>query len=746
MSQKGASASWPAIFADGARLDSGYNDRDVSKLRRREFLRRSAGAVGAAATLALLPPAIRRALAVDPLVDAGTIQDVKHVVILMQENRSFDHYFGTLRGVRGFGDRFPVPLQSGKPVWFQSDGSREITPYHLDPSTTSALLVPDTPHSFADTQAAWNQGKFGEWPRYKTGYSMGHYRRGDIPFQFALAEAFTICDAYHCSVTTGTDPNRIVFWSGSNFNPELRKAGINCTDQDSEPNNLRCWIKGKMPSPGYTYAGSSFKWPTLPELLESAGVTWRIYQNPNDNWTGAMHGCLAFESFRKATAASGSPLYENGMRHWSLDDLRRDVSAGTLPAVSWVLPSARQSEHPAAQSSPQRGGSFAAQVLDALTVDADSWSKTVFILTFDENDGFFDHVPPPAVPSYDAGGSLAGKSTVPLDGEYFSDPAGSHLDSRDTISGRLRPWGLGPRVPAYIVSPWSKGGWVNSQVFDHTSVAMFLEKRFGIHVDGISPWHRAVCGDLSSAFDFSASAGAGLPTLPHTVNVGDLEARQRKLPLPMPPADTQALFQETGTRYSRALPYELHVRVIAVGHEGPSLEFANTGAQGAVFHVYDRLHLERIPRRYTVEAGMSLTDSWAAGAGDPGRYDLWVLGPNGFMRGFSGAARSYSKARFRPEIRVAYDRTAGRLVLNVLNAGDKPGRVAVRANAYRDDGPWEVEVAAKGTGMLSWDLGGSGEWYDFTVESQDLERRFSGRMETGKHGVSDPQMAAHLSG
>src|SRR3989339_601643 len=184
----------------------------------------------------------RAALAADPAVETGTIKDLKHIVILMQENRGFDHYFGTMKGVRGFGDRFPVPLESGKPVWYQSNGAVEIAPFHLDPKKFNALLAPSTTHSFADSQAAWNQGKFGNWPKYKKDNSMGYYKREDIPFQFALAEAFTICDAYHCSITSGTDPNRIPFFSGSNFNPALGAQGINCTDTDAEPVNVRCWI------------------------------------------------------------------------------------------------------------------------------------------------------------------------------------------------------------------------------------------------------------------------------------------------------------------------------------------------------------------------------------------------------------------------------------------------------------------------------------------------------------------------
>jgi phospholipase C len=719
----------------------------MKKLARRDFLRQSAGALGAAGALAMFPPSIRRALSIGARVETGTILDVKHVVILMQENRSFDHYFGTLRGVRGFGDRFPIPLESGKPVWFQSDGTREIPPYHLDSANSNALLVPDTPHTFADTQAAWNQGKFGFWPQYKTAFSMGHFQRADIPFQFALAEAFTICDAYHCSVTTGTDPNRIVFWSGSNFDPEKRKAGINCTDADAAPNNLRCWISGEMPSPGYHYSGSAFQWPTLPDLLQEAGITWRIYQDPNDNWTGAMHGGLAFESFRNATASSGSPLYTNGMQLWTLEDLRNDVMNGTLPAVSWVLPSRMQSEHPGATSSPYHGGDFTAQVLEAVTADPISWSKTAFFLTFDENDGYFDHVPAPAVPSYNADGTLAGASTLSLAGEYFSDPQGLYRDPRDTISGSVRPWGLGPRVPMYVISPWSRGGWVNSQVFDHTSMGMFLEKRFGITVGSISPWHRAVSGDLTSAFNFETPNDAIFPDLPDVSDYAAIEAQQKLLPPPLPPSAAQSLFQETGSRYSRALPYEMHTSATVADAGTVTLLFSNTGSQGVVFHVYDQLHLDRIPRRYTVEAGKSLNDVWNLSA-DDGNYALWVYGPNGFLREFQGqvAAAGGNALPFLPEIQVCYSPCDSMIYLKIRDVGGAPGNLTVTANAYRSDGPWNIRVGARGIRTLDWNLSASGNWYDFTVSGTNFIRRFAGRMETASDSISDPAMAQHLSG
>jgi phospholipase C len=363
---------------------------------------------------------------------------------------------------------------------------------------------------------------------------------------------------------------------------------------------------------------------------------------------------------------------------------------------------------------------------------------------FDENDGFFDHVPPPAAPSYNADGTLAGNSTVPLAGEYFSDPEHEHLLPQDTISGSLRPWGLGARVPMYVISPWSRGGWVDSQVYDHTSIGMFLEQRFGIVIDSISPWRRAVCGDLTAAFDFASPNLTAAAPLPDVSDYAAIEAAQRALPPPTPPASPAPLFQETGTRPSRALPYELHTsaRVAAAG--SLTLLFSNSGAKGAVLHVYDVLHLDRIPRRYTVEAGKLLTDTWNTGQSDQGAYDLWVYGPNGFVRHFQGNTVQQAAATFKPEIQICYEPTAGQIWLKVHNTGGGEGSVSVTANAYLAAGSWSLHVGARSIGTLNWDLSSTGNWYDFTVSTALSQRRYAGRMETGADGISDPAMAAGL--
>ncbi|QKJ32495.1 phospholipase C, phosphocholine-specific [Mucilaginibacter mali] len=714
----------------------------MSDLKRRDFIKLSAKA---GLVAAFWEPLLQKALAVDAHNVTRSINDVEHIVILMQENRSFDHYFGAMRGVRGFGDRFPIPLESGERAFHQSDGKNIIPPYRADGKVSNAAFVNGTPHNFPDMQAAWNQGKYGFWPLFKTPYSMAYYTREEAPFQYAMAEAFTICDAYHCSVATGTDPNRVVFWSGSVHDPEKRAAGINCTDADSEPVNLRCWIKGHFPEPGYTYAGNAFKWPTIPDVLQKAGISWRIYQDPNDNWTGAMNGCLAFESFR--TAKPGSPIYENGMKHWSLEDLANDVKNKRLPQVSWVLPSQSNSEHPGAPSSPYRASNFTHEVLTAITANPEVWSKTVFFLTFDENDGFFDHLPAPAVPSYNNDGTLAGKSTINVAGMYFDndkDDLGSstsprkYTDRRDTISGKLRPWGMGPRVPMYIMSPWSKGGWVHSEVADHTSVGQFIEKRFKVTIPAISPWHRAVSSDLTSAFDFVNPNDPKMPSMPDTSGYEQKDAASKKLPKAVAPAQPSKLYQEKGSRPSKALPYHLHC-TLHRNKDQVQLVFDNQGKKGAVYHVYDMKHLDKIPRRYTVEGGKSLKDEWDTVANN-GAYDLEVYGPNGYFHKFAG-----NTGHAEPGVQPQYDHVNGGISILLTNDTKTALTAEIKANAYNHPKLAPVHLAPGKKQTIHIDLKKSANWYDLTVSTaQGFSHRFAGRVETGKPTVSDPAMAAHL--
>ncbi|WP_317204510.1 phosphocholine-specific phospholipase C [Janthinobacterium sp.] len=707
---------------------------------RRAFLRKAGSVGAAAAAISMFPPAIRRALAVPASVRTGTIKDVEHIVILMQENRSFDHYFGTLKGVRGFADRFPIPLpESGSMgkhnVWYQLNDSvaalpRVIAPFRLNTQQSfNYMRVSGTPHTWPNAQGAWNQGILERWPTYKQNHSMGYYTEADIPFQFALANAFTICDAYHCSFQGGTNPNRVYAWTGANDPFQQGRGPVIGNSYDNLDND---------PTGGYL-------WTTYPERLQAAGIGWQVYQNMGDNFTD--NPLAGFRSYRDAYAGvrnADPQLLARGLSTRDLDLLKRDVQNGTLPQVSFIVATAEGSEHPG-PSSPAQGAAYTAAVLDALTANPEVWSKTVLFLMFDENDGFFDHVPPPAAPSYLQWNSdprqatLAGASTVSTAGEYHELPSSESSESPTLMH---RPYGLGPRVPMYVISPWSKGGWVNSQVFDHTSVIRFLEQRFGVMEPNITPWRRAVCGDLSSTFNFSDPDGA-----PFAANLPETQAlalRARMLGAtrtPITPALPELPTQASG---SRALPYELHVSA-RVHPETVQVEllFSNTGTAAAVFHVYDRSNLNQPPRRYTVEAGKDLAGAWPLGA-QLGVYDLWVLGPNGFHRHFRGDANASAlRLSPNPEIQVCYDIVNGSVTAKLHNTGSGAATVTLRANAYLDAAPLTVTLPAQTELEQTWSLCDCGNWYDFSVQVQELPgyaRRFAGRVETGKDSISDPAM------
>jgi phospholipase C len=665
-------------------------------------------------------PAIQRAWAVDADNKTGTITDVQHVVILMQENRSFDHYFGTMNGVRGFGDRFPIPLSGGRTVFRQANPKPKagepnvIAPFHLNTVQTFAhMRVEGTPHNWADAQYAWDEGRMGSWPEHKQAHAMGHYVEADIPFQWALANAFTLCDAYHCSFQGGTNTNRLFLWSGANDGDGKLGGPSISNSHDTLPKD------GENLPP--------YLWTTYCERLEQAGVSWKIYEDMADNF--GDNPLVGFKPFRDSLKGAGNPaLAAKGLSTQHLDALRADVMAKTLPQVSWVISPAKDSEHPG-PSSPAQGADYIARVLDALTANPEVWAKTVFLINFDENDGFFDHVPPPAPPSKDDAGKMLGGSTVDTAGEYHlvrnpTDPK----SERDDLMGR--PYGLGPRVPLYVISPWSRGGWVNSEVADHTSCIRFLEKRFGVMEPNISPWRRAVCGDLTSCFDFK-TPNAGLAKLPETASVA---ARASALPgrtTPPTPVEVKAPEQATGVRRSRPLPYALHADMTESAAT-PRLIFRNTGSAAAVFHVYDRLRFEGAPRRYTVEPGKDLTGEWSEGA-----YDLFLLAPNGFHRHFAGAGKTSDPI-------VTAVAVGRKISLRVSNPAQQPRTIRVDVQAYAPKlKPWTVKLAPGAQANHLWDLSATGGWYDLAIrlDGDDAwRRRFAGRLDTGVATMSDPAM------
>src|SRR5580692_2447910 len=357
---------------------------------RRRFLKMLAA--GAAASAAL-PASIKRALALPANHRTGTIEDVEHVIFFMQENRAFDHYFGSLRGVRGFGDPIVPQLPDGDPVWAQPNGTGKLFPFHPDAPNLGLQFMVDLAHGWTDQHKAWNEGKYDQWVAAKGTTTMAHFTRNDIPFHYALADAFTVCDAYHCSLIGPTDPNRYHMWTG--------------------------WVgnDGKGGGPVVDNAEAGYDWHTYPERLTNAGISWKVYQDVGDGLDAADFWGFTDDAFignfgdnsllyfhQYQNAPDSSPLAQKARTGTNIsqdgtlfDILRQDIKTGKLPQVSWVVAPEAYTEHP--NWPANYGAWYVSQVLDALTENPEVWSKTVFIWMFDENDGFFDHVVPPTPPA-----------------------------------------------------------------------------------------------------------------------------------------------------------------------------------------------------------------------------------------------------------------------------------------------------------------------------------------------------------
>jgi phospholipase C len=392
---------------------------------RRHVLQAGGAAAGLVAAGTLLPPSVHRAMALP--MRGGGLGAVEHVILLMQENRSFDHYFGTMRGVRGYGDRSPLRRRTpGRTVLAQPDGlGGEVLPFSLREAATDAArprsdiqYLGDLPHGFTDATQAWAGGWWDGWVPAKTAATMTYYDRADIPLQYELAETFTVFDAYHCSVFGSTNPNRNYFWTGTTgYEPDgMRRAVTNAA---------------------YSYSHAGYDWTTYPERLEAAGASWQIYQEWDNFTDNAVEYFAPFkrighkmlervdgsfrttEEFYDSLHAKSSEeqdrllaqleqgragltdaersLFDKAMSRSRpgslLTRLRDDIAAGTLPKVSWIVPSAALSEHPGT-STPLGSANLVYELLDIVASDPDTWSRTAVLVNFDENDGFFDHVPP----------------------------------------------------------------------------------------------------------------------------------------------------------------------------------------------------------------------------------------------------------------------------------------------------------------------------------------------------------------
>jgi len=680
------------------------------------------GSAAGGAALSLLPPSLHTAMA-QP-VRRGGLRAIEHVIVLMQENRSFDHYYGTLRGVRGFGDRQPLRLRNGKSVFHQPrTGGGEVLPFSVREAAAAAGRQPDDiqylgalAHGYSDATQAWSNGWHDDWVQAKTSATMTHYERRDIPLQYELAETFTICDAYHCSVNGSTNPNRNYLWSGTTgYEPGTTQRAVT--------------------NAAYDYNHHGYDWTSYPERLERAGVSWQIYQEWDNFTDNAVeyfttfkelgHRILASvpggyrtteefydklfaktpaertEALKQLDAAVAKlpqpdqKLFRKAMYRSEPESLvprlRADIAAGKLPQVSWLVPSAVDSEHPGS-STPVGSANLVYDLLDAIASDPETWSKTALLINFDENDGYFDHVPPPVAPRPDSG------------------------NGDDWYAGQ--PIGLGPRVPMTVVSPWTVGGHVNSQVFDHTSVIRFLENWTGVREPNISSWRRTACGDLTSAFDFDR--GYRQPSVDAPGPVPAPIARWK----PTPPADQAVPQQEHGRRPARALPYQPSVSGL-VADSKLMLAVGNDGAEAAHFAIYP--YGGELPLPAHLDVRRSHVESIAV----DGPFELAVQGPNRFWAELAGSADGPAAG-----LDVRVDRHGDGLELELVNTSRKPLTVKAKARGYGSK-TVTVELRGKQTRTLSWPTDHG--WYDVEVTTPDdtsYRRRLTGHLEIGKPSIT----------
>jgi len=845
---------------------------------RRDFLKKAALLTGAAGLPGMIPASIQKALAIAPEAGSNYL-DAEHIVILMQENRSFDHCYGALKGVRGFNDPRAIDLPNKNKVWLQSNATGETyAPFRLDIKNTKATWMHSLPHSWSNQVNARNDGKYDQWLNVKRNsdasyanipLTLGYHTREDIPFYYALADAFTVCDQNFCSALTGTNSNRLYFWSGTIREEQNENSRAHVWNEDMDYGTLN--------------------WATFPERLEEHGVSWKCYQNEvaidtgfkgeEDAWlSNFQDNPLEFfgqyniqlhdahitglkkksaeladkvDSLKKQIAALPAgddnlvklkaqlsraqqaiddvskkledsrknpfdqlsekqksihkKAFDTNKNHQDYRELtelkynddgtertlkvpkgdilhqfREDVDTGKLPTISWLFAPENFSDHPTAA---WYGAWYVSEVMDILTKNPEVWKKTIFILAYDENDGYFDHIPPFVAPHPHKAGT--GKVSDGIDTRVEFVTLEQELARKDfpTKFDRESAIGLGYRVPLVVASPWSKGGWVNSEVFDHTSTLQFLEnflsKKTGKNITetNISDWRRTICGDLTSVFRPYNDEIIPKPTplVKDEFVEGIHKAKFKKIPDDYKLLSTQEIAainnaphnsaympkQEPGIKPSCPLPYQLHVdgklsadkKSFEIVFENKTDVFGKKTA-GAPFNVYAPGNYlqpdggQVAPVRtwaYGVKAGSTVTDVWPLHEFENNQYHLRAYGPNGFYREFKGDAHDPSIAL---SMGYQYNRLnkkilTGNIQLVIDNLSTTDHTIEITDHAYQSKPIKHIlKGSAKGN-VLIIDLQKSYGWYDFSLKvsgNHSFAKRYAGRVETGKASYSDPYM------
>ncbi|WLQ43266.1 alkaline phosphatase family protein [Streptomyces laculatispora] len=681
-----SAATGGAEVAENAVRPSGEH-----RITRRRMLRTAAVALGAMAAgpVAEAVGGARAGAAeyVLPKGFNGDMSDLKHVVILMQENRSFDHYLGQLPGVRGHHDKQVLRFQDGTDVFQQRDATGTI----VRPAVSTATWSDN--HNFYGA----NEGRWNTWVKDKGDHCMWYYSPGYMPWMYSLASQYTVCDMNFCSLHGPTIPNRYYLMTGS-AGGETSNAGQN---------------------------NYSRGWTTVPEQLQQAGIDWRVYSDNSGKGVGGSlqsgyvgeYGCNvtnSFTSFDPRTAdeddlepgtgkvwKANSFVYAgattpNDDSEANLDAVLRDLIAACepgaehpLPEVSWVVMPAAWSEHPGFDT--VHGERYMNKVLRTLQSNEDIWNHTLVIITYDENDGKFDHVLPPR-PEPGTAGEFSGTT----------------------------PYGFGPRVPMLLVSPWTRGGYVASEVFDHTSTVKFLEtwaaslgKPFTC--PNITDWRRAVAGDLTSAIDFAhPQPGPVVIADPVTGTPPELPADRMK---------------------PRGLSFHPHATFTenrSAGTVTASMTLSGGPAGKAVsLQVFPDRYLAFANTPYTVTEATPRSYTWDVKKTD-GKYAFSVYGPDGFLRSFAGQVIPASQKNIGiPRIGAELGRGRhGEVRLTLHNDGTQAVRYTLTANDYLG-GTQRYTVAGGASTVVDWPT--EQGYYDVVLTASTgtgWTQRYAGRVST----------------
>jgi phospholipase C len=519
----------------------------------------------------------------------------------MMENRSFDEYFGTFPGAAGFYDGSPSMAQP----WLSQPGG-VLYPWRMSTFTTNALATPGLGHDWITNHVAINVDPASGSPDNANFYTssdykavaMGCYVADDIPYQWALAQSFALCDHYFCSVLAGTASNRLYLVGGTITDPAqaLPASGIYSGSESDSANtgpetnyngtdpilynfgsqaapeafgaanvpvipwvtNLAHWQSyladlwkssaGQPPYRVYDDWNWQFGWATSQPRL--AGVSdlnvftyYEPYQAASGQITLGTPDDPNYFAANYTPNAAGAPGDDRPLFAQHINPTDAQQQAPFLAPLTWILPPWNYSEHPTFTSAD--GAYYVAQIVDALMA-SEFWESTVLVITYDETDVHFDHMPPPLSP--DPRQVLAGLQPSPYE-PWVEDASGTSDDGY--AINYPAPVGAGLRVPTIIVSPWTYQRGIVSDQLDHTSILQLMETVSNVNCSALPAadsdlgWRRANFADLYQVIDpenFLATPAQQITGLPSAATVcqwrANANAREQRQhgDGPVPPA------------------------------------------------------------------------------------------------------------------------------------------------------------------------------------------------------------------